>query len=182
VAQFAAMNAAGVTIRAIEAEDIAAYHALFGRMARERFYFGFTAAPPLAETAAYAQDMIARRLPFYVAIATAEGVIGWCDIAVAKPRPERPGFDHVGTFGIGLDERHWRRGIGTRLGRAALAHAERIGLERVELAVFGWNAGAVALYQTLGFVHEGVRRRGRKLDGRHEDVIMMARLSGPAAP
>jgi hypothetical protein len=31
------------------------------------------------------------------------------------------------------------------------------------------------LYQSFGFTEEGVRIRGRKLDGRYQDVKLMAR-------
>jgi hypothetical protein len=48
------------------------------------------------------------------------------------------------------------------------------GAERIELEVFASNARALALYDKLGFVREGVRRRARKLGGEYDDVVLMA--------
>ena len=54
--------------------------------------------------------------------------------------------------------------------------AKEIGLIRVELTVREHNMPAQSLYKKLGFVIEGVKRKGVKLDGVYEDVIMMAVL------
>lgn len=43
--------------------------------------------------------------------------------------------------------------------------------------VFASNVPAIALYQTLGFVTEGTKRRARKLDGEYDDNIVMALLA-----
>jgi len=69
-----------------------------------------------------------------------------------------------------------RPGFGEGLVRAALVHASRIGLERIELQVYSNNAAARALYLKAGFDVEGVRRRARKLDGRYDDLVLMALL------
>ena len=49
----------------------------------------------------------------------------------------------------------------------------------VELGVFAGNTRAIQLYEQLGFAHEGVRRRARKLDGMYEDNVMMALVFDP---
>jgi len=36
------------------------------------------------------------------------------------------------------------------------------------------NQPAVLLYKEFGFVEEGLRRRAHKLDGRYEDIQLMA--------
>ena len=36
------------------------------------------------------------------------------------------------------------------------------------------NVRAIRLYERLGFAHEGVRRRARKLDGGYDDNVLMA--------
>lgn len=55
-----------------------------------------------------------------------------------------------------------------------LQKAKGMGLERVELEVFASNAPAIALYEKMGFVTEGVKKRARKLDGLYDDVVQMA--------
>ncbi|HEV7614136.1 MAG TPA: GNAT family N-acetyltransferase [Steroidobacteraceae bacterium] len=68
----------------------------------------------------------------------------------------------------------YRQGIGRRLLEACLALAKNADIEKVELEVFSDNIAAVRLYESFGFSHEGVRVRGRKLDDRYQDVVLMA--------
>ena len=41
-------------------------------------------------------------------------------------------------------------------------------------AVFTDNEGAIRLYESHGFAREGVKSRARKLEGRYQDVLLMA--------
>lgn len=170
------MTVEEIIVRAVRPDDAEGYHACIDRVARARTYIAIIEAYPLEEVRDFVADMIARDLPFYVAEAPGGQVVGWCDIGMPKPRPERPGFGHIGHLGMGIDADHRGRGVGERLLRAALTHASRIGLERVELQVFPGNAAACALYRKAGFDVEGVKRRARKLDGRYEDLVQMAIL------
>ena len=70
-----------------------------------------------------------------------------------------------------------RRGVGTRLMEALLDIADNwLMLVRVELTVFADNAGAIALYEKLGFVIEGTKRAAAIRNGRYMDEYMMARI------
>ncbi|HJY39533.1 MAG TPA: GNAT family N-acetyltransferase [Steroidobacteraceae bacterium] len=104
-------------------------------------------------------------------VAVANGlVVGWCDVVPKGPR----GFAHVGALGMGV-RREWRRqGVGRRLLDECLPLARSAGLEKIELEVFTDNEGAIHLYESLGFVREGVKVRARKLEGRYQDVLLMA--------
>ena len=104
-------------------------------------------------------------------VAVASGlIVGWCDIVPKGPR----GFSHVGALGMGV-RREWRRhGVGRRLLDECVALARSSGLEKIELEVFTDNEGAIQLYESLGFVREGVKSRARKLEGRYQDVLLMA--------
>jgi len=57
---------------------------------------------------------------------------------------------------------------------ACLALARKAGIEKVELEVFSDNIGALRLYESCGFSEEGLRVRGRKLEGRYQHVKLMA--------
>jgi RimJ/RimL family protein N-acetyltransferase len=57
---------------------------------------------------------------------------------------------------------------------ACLAHAKNAGIEKVELEVFSDNLRAITMYESFGFSREGVKVRGRKLDERYQDVVLMA--------
>ena len=156
-------------IRQIRETDIPSYHACLDVVARERCYLVFLTAPPLEQSRAWILPHIQQNHPYFVAI-VGERVVGWCDITPL----EREGFTHRGSLGMGVHPEFRRQGSGADLLRAALAHAQKIGLERVELEVFASNQPARSLYEKFGFAVEGTLRRARKLDEKHDDLILMA--------
>jgi len=154
---------------------VAGFNHCVGVVARERRYIGFVDAPPLSASEAFVRSVIDGRGAHFVAIDAAGNVVGWCDIA----RYPLEGFRHCGRLGMGLLPHVRGRGLGKRLATATIDAARAEGIERIELEVFATNAPAIALYERLGFVREGVRRRRRKLDGACEDEVLMALVSAP---
>jgi ribosomal protein S18 acetylase RimI-like enzyme len=72
---------------------------------------------------------------------------------------------------------HRRRGIGRALLEAAEEWARAVGVKKIELHVFPYNEGAIALYEQLGYEREGYRRAHyRRPDGSLVDAILMAKL------
>jgi ribosomal protein S18 acetylase RimI-like enzyme len=72
---------------------------------------------------------------------------------------------------------HRRQGIGRALLDEAEAWARRGGVKKIELHVFPYNEGALALYEQTGYEREGYRRRHyRRPDGTLVDAILMAKL------
>jgi RimJ/RimL family protein N-acetyltransferase len=55
-----------------------------------------------------------------------------------------------------------------------LSLARNAGIEKVELEVFSDNIAAVRLYDSFGFRQEELKVRGRKLEDRYQDVVLMA--------
>ncbi|AOB33461.1 hypothetical protein AKI39_06215 [Bordetella sp. H567] len=147
------------------------YRRALDSVARERRHLSFLEAPPSEQTRAFVMNNIAMRHPHFVALVGRE-IVGWCDIVPLGQR----GFTHTGVLGMGVRP-DWRgRGIGKALLNATIAAAAALDLTRVELEVYAANAVARALYQSYGFVEEGIKRKARYLDGRYEDIIIMARL------
>lgn len=151
-------------------EHVAGFNAAVGVVARERLYIGLLDAPPMEASWHFVQSVRAAGGVHVVALDPAARVVGWCDIA----RHDREGFRHGGRLGMGILPEFRARGLGRRLMTNAIDRAWKAGIERIELEVFGSNARAMALYESLGFVREGVRRRARKLDGRYDDDVLMA--------
>jgi ribosomal protein S18 acetylase RimI-like enzyme len=157
-----------VKILPIAEEHIEGFHRCLDAVARERRYLALVQAPPLESAREFVLSNIAQGVLQFVAVYGGE-VIGWCDITPLK----WDGFAHCGRLGIGV-RADWRgRGIGRRLIGATLQRASEKGLERVDLEVFASNTPAIRLYESLGFVVEGIKRRGRKLDGAYDDVVEM---------
>jgi ribosomal protein S18 acetylase RimI-like enzyme len=160
-----------VEIVPITEEHIESFHQTLDFVARERRYLAFLEAPPIDSTRAFILNHIRQRYPQFVAISAGE-VVGWCDVTPKS----RPIYAHCGVLGMGLLPRFRKQGIGTRLILRTLHAARARGLSRVELSVREDNASAIALYEKVGFVTEGLQRNGVLVDGVYENVVEMAIL------
>jgi RimJ/RimL family protein N-acetyltransferase len=171
------VNPAQAVVRGITLADIEGFRACVAAVMRERRYLAYLEPFPLAETAAYVAGNLDKGNPHFVA-EDGGRIVGWCDVC----RDSVPTFAHEGTLGMGVLEDYRGGGLGERLLRVALDAAGGAGFERVALTVFASNARAAALYRKAGFVHEGTRVRGRKLDGAYDDVHMLAYFTKPWSP
>jgi RimJ/RimL family protein N-acetyltransferase len=160
-----------IHIREITEHDIAAFRATVDAVARERLYLSRLEGPSLEGATNFVRANLAQANPHFVAVA-ADTLIGWCDIVRSNGDCER----HIGRMGMGLLP-PWRgKGIGRKLLAAALQSADLAQLTRIELSVHGSNERAIKLYHSLGFQDEGRLRHARHIDGRYEDILLMARL------
>jgi ribosomal protein S18 acetylase RimI-like enzyme len=165
------MSDPSMSVVPIAEEHIEGFHRCLDSVARERLYLGFLEAPALEAVRTFVISHISGDLPQFVALGNGD-VIGWCDIS-----PEAlPGFTHCGRLGMGVRKEWRRKGAGRKLLKAALEKAGAKGIERIELEVYASNRAAIALYEQAGFLVEGIKRKGRKLDGTYDDVIFMAKL------
>ena len=166
------MTASSPSIRIVPTTEshIPGLHAALDEVARERRYLAFLKAPPLGAMREFIRAVIGGAGVQVVAVTEDDRVVGWCDIV----RVPLEGFDHTGRLGMGLLAPYRGQGIGRRLATAAIEVARAAGMERIELEVLGSNVNAIRLYERLGFVHEGVKRRARKLDGAWDDNVLMA--------
>lgn len=162
---------ASVEIVPIAQDHIESFHRALDFVARERRYLSFLEAPPLESVRDFILNNISHGYPQLVAVSAGQ-VVGWCDV-VPKPRPI---YAHGGVLGMGLLPEFRGRGLGDRLIRQTLAAARAFGLTRIELSVRESNAGAIALYNRVGFEIEGLERNATRVDGVYENVISMAIL------
>lgn len=82
-------------------------------------------------------------------------------------------------FRIALSASARDRGIGTEATRLIVAYVfERIEppINRIELGVYAFNPRAIAVYERVGFVREGVAREALRWDGEFVDEVLMAML------
>jgi RimJ/RimL family protein N-acetyltransferase len=119
----------------------------------------------------FIQEALDNPRAFYLIALAGERVVGMMDIQAGKKAHEM----HAGTLGISI-AKDWRgRGLGRRMMLAAIAKAKSWdGFCRIELDVVPWNPNAIALYESLGFVREAVKRKAVNLRGTPEDEIQMA--------
>lgn len=68
----------------------------------------------------------------------------------------------------------WRRGLGLQMMNELISRSEALGAEKINLAVGAPNTAAIALYQRLGFVTEGVLKDDFKVpSGEYVDELVM---------
>lgn len=140
-------------------------------VSRERKYLAFLEGPPIHTTRDFVLQNIQGNWPHVIAVHEGK-IIGWCDITAL----DRPIFAHVGSLGIGVLAPFRGQGVGKALITRALQLAKQKGLTRIELTVREHNTPAIALYESLGFVKEGVHKNGVRIDGIYENHVFMALL------
>ena len=160
-----------ILIRPIALADIEQFQQVTDAVMRERKYLAFVEGFPIDEAALFVARNMRLRNPQIVAEHDGH-IVGWCDIR----RESIPVYSHTGHLGMGVLAKYRGQGLGERLIRAAIEAARETGFERIELSVYGRNVPGMALYRKVGFVHEGTRVRGKKLDGEYDDVHMMGLL------
>ncbi|MBC7465973.1 MAG: GNAT family N-acetyltransferase [Bdellovibrio sp.] len=146
------------------------YEAL-SQVAKERIYIEMVEAPPYEKVVGFQQDNISKNAAVYYAV-QGDRVVGWCDIFSSN----NPRMSHRGGLGMGLLPEFRGLGLGSKLLKSALEHAQKIGLEKVELHVYSSNISAIALYKNFGFEQEGLLKKYRKLDGQDFDCLAMAKF------
>jgi RimJ/RimL family protein N-acetyltransferase len=162
---------ADTDIRQIQEGDIPDFHLLLDRVAREKKYLAMVQAPSIERTREFVLGNIRDGHAQYVAEQRGE-LVGWADIMPGQHESTR----HMGGLGMGVAQGHRGRGIGRRLLARVIEHCWNAGLKRIELEVFVDNLPAIALYESMGFAHEGRLRCARLIDGEYRDVFHMALL------
>jgi len=100
------------------------------------------------------------------------GLAGYVELVGGKFRRNRTTTHVI----IGVLAEASGQGIGTRLLAEAKRWAAARGLHRIELNVMAHNHRAIALYERMGFVHEGRRVDCLLIDGTFLDELSMAMI------
>jgi ribosomal protein S18 acetylase RimI-like enzyme len=113
-------------------------------------------------------------LPEQFLVAERRGrLIGFVRVVQPVPVPSGAHVRQIQGFAVDPGER--RRGLGRALLDAAFDEARRQGALRITLRVLSVNTSARRLYESLGFVIEGVLPREFLIDGVYIDDILMGR-------
>jgi ribosomal protein S18 acetylase RimI-like enzyme len=107
-----------------------------------------------------------------VLVAEVDGAVAGY-LRMSQPSPI-PAGDHVLLInGLAVSPDFQRRGVGRALIGAAAAQARERGVRRLRLRVLSHNEAALRLYESTGFVVEGVLRGEFFLDGVYRDDVLM---------
>ena len=95
---------------------------------------------------------------------------------------KRPKSAHTGEFGITVDREHWGKGIARALLAAMIEWAENSNITKINLEVRSDNHRAIRLYQTYGFIEEGLLKRALVINGEPFDLLCMGLGIGTTPP
>ena len=158
-----------VTIERIRPEHIEGYHRVEDIVSRERKYFSNFDAGPISKYFEVVPRHIAKGYTQFVALSEGK-VVGFCHIIPNGAAAHA----HVGGLDMALLPEFRGKGHGRSLIQTAMADARRLGLTRIDLRTFAGNDRAIALYESVGFKHEGVLKDSVLIDGQYRDMIVMA--------
>ena len=103
-------------------------------------------------------------------------LIGMAGLHIQNNLRER----HCATMGMMVAAAHQGCGVGRLLMAQLLDLADNyLMLVRLELTVYPENTRAIALYASVGFAQEGVKRASVVRNGAYEDVLLMSRVRLP---
>jgi putative acetyltransferase len=161
-----------IAIRPAEPGDAASLVELAGRIGHEEGSWLLTseASRTVSEERRYLRAV--RRHPDAAVYVAEDGETIVARLSLA--RDIHPASAHVADLGLMVAASHRRRGVGRALLRQATVWAKSVGVAKLELHVFPWNAPALALYETFGFEREGLRRGQFLRDGVPVDAVLMA--------
>ena len=159
----------GVRIRPVRVEDAE----MLNELRRQPGVMEFTLGMPSERIADNQKYLESLGPDDHVLVAEAEGrVVGIASLHVAGGKRR-----HVGHIGIAVHDDFQNRGIGRSLMQVLLDLADNyLGLVRAELEVQADNPRAIHLYESLGFEHEGRKRKEVFRGGRYVDHLIMGRL------
>lgn len=131
-----------------------------------------TPAPPRRRDAAFFGE---RTRPADTLVAEIDGVVvGYALVGQALPLASHA---HVLELqGLAVDPARQRCGAGRRLVEASVELARGRGARKLALRVLGSNVRARRLYESCGFLVEGVLHAEFFLGGRYVDDVLMARV------
>ena len=166
-----------VIIREAKPEDAAAYLSLYERINSETNFMLLEAGElqvSAADQAQYFQQSASAGSGVTMLAEAESQLVG---LAFARRNFGRRQA-HSLYIGIGVLQAWVGQGIGRQMMLAIERCALSRAFHRLDLIVHVRNERAIALYESLGYEHEGVRRHGFKINGEYVDLLCMAKLIG----
>lgn len=165
-------------VRPAQSADLPSLHAIYAHHVRAGTA-SFELEPPSPEDfAARHSEVVARRLPWFVAEVEGRPV----GFAYAAPYRARPAYRFTVEDSVYLDPGYAGRGLGRALLGATIAQCEALGLRQM-IAVIGdsANVASVRLHAAHGFALVGTLRDVGWKFGRWLDAVLMQRALGGGA-
>lgn len=154
--------------------DLEALHSYMVQLRREAPKTLYSRAiPALSDTESFLKYHVGTSGAVAILAFQGRAIVGMIDLR----RGDHPQTKHTGSFGMSVGSQHRGQGIGRKLINELEIWCKLNGISRLELEVFSNNADAVHLYESCGFQHEGKRIGAVKIEGKYEDILLMAKSS-----
>jgi L-amino acid N-acyltransferase YncA len=175
----APLLAASVAIRDAADGDLAAITEIYAHHVRSGLGSFEEVPPSLEEMARRHAEVLARHLPYLVAVTPAGAVLGY---AYASPYRARSAYRFSVEDSVYVAPDAGRRGIGRRLMAELIGRCAKAGYRQM-VAVIGdsGNVASIALHEQLGFRLVGTLKAIGFKHGRWVDSVLMQRELGSAA-
>jgi RimJ/RimL family protein N-acetyltransferase len=161
-----------VTIRRSTKDDAVGMAAFLSALQAENLDTICRRDPPSENEVRALLDKVAADTRSFFLVATSDDeIVGLLDFWAGESSHSR----HSAKFGVSVGK-YWRgRGVAKELTEAAIREAKLWPhFCRIELECAAHNEGAIYLYESLGFVTEGRKRKSMDLGNGPEDMILMA--------
>jgi RimJ/RimL family protein N-acetyltransferase len=145
--------ATNVTVTRVVEDDAAELLEMLRQASEETDYLSFTGGLGISldEERAYLRSLDESTSGTMLK-AVVDGVIAG-SASITRGKGVR--FRHAGDIGVAVLREHWGRGVGRALMQGIVSEGQRLGLRRLALKVRVDYLRAIALYESLGFRHEG---------------------------
>ena len=161
-----------VAIRRSTKDDAAGMAAFLSALQAENLDTICRRDPPSeGEVRALLEKAAADGRSFFLVATSVDEIVGLLDLWAGENSHTR----HSAKFGVSVGK-YWRgRGVAKELTEAAIREAKLWPhFCRIELECAAHNEGAIYLYESLGFVTEGRKRKSMDLGNGPEDMLLMA--------
>lgn len=167
----------GLAVRDSVDSDLASIELIYAHHVRHGLGSFEEEPPSRDELARRRADVLARGLPYLVAVDAAGTVLGY---AYAGPYRTRSAYRYTVENSVYVAPWAGRQGVGRALLAALIARCEAAGFRQM-VAVIGdsGNVGSIGLHAALGFRRVGTLEAIGWKHGRWVDSVLMQRALGP---
>ncbi|EPD51047.1 GNAT family protein [Paenisporosarcina sp. FSL H8-0542] len=160
-----------IRLTAMRKEDLPTYRLWNGLESFGRFYNAFPIREESEKNAEQLMDHSDRSFRFAIRPIDSEQFLGVCAI-------EDILWSHrVGWLSIALGPEFHGKGFGKEAMQLLMNYGfNELNLHRLQLTVFGYNVGAIKLYESLGFKPEGTFREFLQRNGKRHDMYLYGLL------
>lgn len=170
------LDAPAITIRSIFPEDADAYVSFLLDITRqsENLTFEPDETEMFSDEHSFLESIADAKNSLAIMALDGEQIVGSLTFLGGK----RSKSAHAGEFGISVDRSYWGGGVGRALMATMVRWANGAHITKITLQVRTDNKRAIALYESFGFIIEGMARHAMRVGESYVDLLCMGLCLG----